>query len=215
MEFGLTFEREGSDLSSVDSWTFPQVELHVGISSRLEVSVIWDGLVSTTTLTPAGVKEHPTAAADFRIGAKLGLTERPHFDAALIGYLNAPVGNALVTGGYADPSARLAWTVPISDRFGFVGTADLKATREADRGVHAKPAASAAFGSRLAGALAGFAGVVAEPPEIGSRPSLWSIEGGLVLPVGEHTQIDLSGSRRVAGDPGDWFVSAGFVRRLR
>ena len=63
--------------------------------------------------------------------------------------------------------------------------------------------------------LNGFVGIVAESPAVGSRPDVWSVEAGFVLPLGVRTQIDVWVSRRVAGGPDDWFVGAGFVRRLR
>ena len=63
--------------------------------------------------------------------------------------------------------------------------------------------------------LNGFAGMVAESPTVGSTPNVWSVEAGFVLPLGVRTQIDVWVSRRVAGGPDDWFVGAGFVRRLR
>lgn len=57
--------------------------------------------------------------------------------------------------------------------------------------------------------------IVAESPPVGSRPHVWSVEAGFVLPLGVSTQIDVWVSRRVAGAPDDWLVGAGFVRRLR
>ena len=65
------------------------------------------------------------------------------------------------------------------------------------------------------GSLNAFAGMVAESPAAGSRPDVWSVEAGVVLPLGVRTQIDVWVSRRVAGGPDDWFLGAGFVRRLR
>jgi hypothetical protein len=46
-------------------------------------------------------------------------------------------------------------------------------------------------------------------------PVVMSIEAGLVLPFADRNQIDVWVSHRISGDPDDWFVSAGFVRRLR
>ncbi len=85
--------------------------------------VTWDGLVSTTNLTSTSSGEtHTTGGADVRLGAKLGLVNRPHVDAALIGYVFLPVGSASVSGGYADPLARLAWSVSVSDSLRVSGT---------------------------------------------------------------------------------------------
>lgn len=176
----------------------------------------WDGLVSTTTPSSASsVEERTTGGADVRIGAKLGLVKRPNVDMALIGYFDLPVGSASVSSGYADPLARLAWGASVSDRIGVSGTADLGGVREGDDRVHLKPAASVSLAGSVGGSLAGFVGVVAEPPDLGSRPSVWSVQAGLELQLGVRTQLDVWVGRRVAGGPDDWFVSAGFVRRLR
>jgi Putative MetA-pathway of phenol degradation len=96
IESGVTFEREGHDPGTTSTFTWPQAELHAGVSSRLDVSVTWDGLVSTTTPSSASsVEERTTGGADVRIGAKLGLVKRPNVDMALIGYFDLPVGERL------------------------------------------------------------------------------------------------------------------------
>jgi hypothetical protein len=216
IEFGFTSEHETGESGAVRSFTAPQSELHAGVTSRFDVSVSWDGFVSATMpAAPAGIEEHDTGYADVRVGAKLAVVRRPRVNSALITYLNAPVGSAFVTDHYTDPAARLAWSVTISERVGVSGTADVQAVRDEDDHVHAKPAASAAVSTTLTGALNGFVGLVAEPASLHSRPSLMSVEAGLVLPFAARNQLDVWVSHRVAGDPDRWFVSAGFVRRLR
>jgi len=133
----------------------------------------------------------------------------------LIGYVELPVGSDSVSSGYADPLARFAWGVSLGDGVGLSGTADLGAAREADGRVRPKPAVSASVGATVVRNLNGFVGIVAESPAAGSRPDVWSIEGGVVLPLGVRTQIDVWASRRLAGGPDDWFLGAGIVRRLR
>ena len=217
-ETGFTWEREGNERTSVRTFTWPQVELHGGVSSWLDLAVIWDGVVSArtrTTVAGLALDDTSTGLDDFRVGAKLRLVRRPRFDGALIGYVNVPVGSAVVTRRYAEPFTRFAWALSFSERLGLSGTADLKAVKEDDDTVRAKPAGSAAFGSSLTASLYGFVGVVTEPPDFGSRPTLWSVEAGLVQAIGERHQIDVWISRRVSGDLDDWFISAGFIRRLR
>ena len=52
-------------------------------------------------------------------------------------------------------------------------------------------------------------------PLFASRPNVWSVEAGLVRAIGERHQVDVWVSRRVSGDIDGWFISAGFIRRLR
>ncbi len=216
VEFGFTNEHEGGDSGTVRFFTAPQSELHAGVTSRFDVSVSWDGFVSTTTSTAqSGTEQHDTGYADIRVGAKLAVVQHSRVHSALIAYLNAPVGSAFVTDHYGDPAARLAWSVAISERVGVSGTGDVQAVRDEDDHVRAKPAASADVSAALTGALNGFVGLVAEPASLHSRPSLLSVEGGLVLPFAARNQLDVWVSHRVTGDPDRWFVSAGFVRRLR
>lgn len=211
VESGLAWEHEGRGADLTKTLTWPQLELHVGLAPHLEVSLAWDGLVSSVS-NPEG---RSTGGADVRLGAKFGLVNRPGVDAALIGYVELPVGSGSVSSGYADPLARFAWGISVSDRVGLSGTADLGAAREPNGRVRPKPAASASLGTTVVKNLNGFVGIVAESPAVGSRPDVWSVEAGFVLPLGGCTQIDVWVSRRVAGGPDDWFVGAGFVRRLR
>ena len=128
VESGLAWEHEGRPANLTKTLTWPQLELHAGLTPRLEVSLAWDGLVSSVS-NPEG---RTTGGADLRLGAKFGLVNRPSVDAALIGYVELPVGSGSVSSGYADPLARFAWGISVSDRVGLSGTADLGAAREAD-----------------------------------------------------------------------------------
>jgi Putative MetA-pathway of phenol degradation len=218
VETGFTLAHDGDDRASVRTLTWPQVELHGGLTSWLDASVIWDGLVTARTRTSSsdGVGEDTTTGLDdFRVGVKVRLVRRPRLNAALIGYVNVPVGSDVVSRRYADPLTRLAWLLAISDRISVAGTADLQAAKEEDGDVRAKPAASAAVGCTLTGPLLGFVGVVAEPPALASRPNVWSVEAGLVRAIGERHQIDVWVGRHINSDIDSWFISGGFIRRLR
>lgn len=216
VESGVAWEHEGRGADLTKTFTWPQVEVHAGLAPRLEVSLAWDGLVSTaaTSSVPTPNGRH-TGWADVRFGVKFGLVNRPDVDAALIGYVDLPVGTDTVSSGYADPLVRFAWGVAAGNRVGLSGTVDLGAAREPDDLVRPKPAASAALGTTVVGTLNGFLGIVAESPAVGSAPNVWSVEAGFVLPLGVGTQIDVWVSRRVAGGADDWLLGAGFVRRLR
>jgi hypothetical protein len=216
IESGFLVEREDDGPNSTRRLIWPLAELHAGVSPRLDFSVTWDGLITTTDLASDSNEEaRTTGGADVRLGAKFSLANRPHLNAALIGYVYLPVGSASVSGGYADPQVRLSWAVPISDSFGFGGTGDLGAVREADGRVRVKPAVYVAVAGKVAGSLAGFVGFVAEPPDLSSTLSVWSAQAGLVFPLGMRHQLDVWVGRHVSGGPDDYFVSAGFVRRLR
>jgi hypothetical protein len=215
MEFGFTSEHETTDQQSIRTHTWPQVEVHAGVSSRVDVSVFWDGVISKRATPGSEEDQDATGGADVRVGGKLRLLHRPRFAAALIGYLTAPVGSIAFSSRYTDPFARLAWAATISDRFGISGTVDLKAVRVDDDSVETKPAASALLAGAIYRAVDGFIGIAVEPPDIGSRPSLMLVETGLVLPIGARNQFDIWISKRVRGDPEDWFISVGYIRRLR
>jgi hypothetical protein len=115
--------------------------------------------------------------------------------------VNAPIGSAFVTDRYFDPTTRLAWAIAISDRVDVSGTIDLKAVRDDDDHLHAKPAASAAVSSTLTGALNGL--VVSSPNlrrylEAQSRcrsRRAWSCR------FADRNQIDVWVSHRFPGDP--------------
>ena len=214
-ETGFTWEHEGSDLASVRTFTWPQVELHGGVTSWLDLAVIWDGLVSATTRcrfrTVAGRHHHGSRRLPARCQVPLAC---PRFDSADRVCDRARRG-AVFSRRYAEPFTRFAWSLPLTKRFGVAGTVDLKAVKEDDDHARAKLAGSAALGGSLADTLDGFVGIVTEPPDFGSRPKVWSVEAGLVRAIGEKHQIDLSISRRIVGDLDNWFISAGFIRRLR
>jgi hypothetical protein len=217
-ETGFTLQHDGDDRASARTLTWPQVELHGGLTSWLDASVIWDGVVSTWTHTSSlGIvdEDSTTGLDDFRVGVKLRLLRRERLNAALIGYVNVPVGSDVVSRRYADPLTRLAWSLTMSDRLSLAGTVDLQAAKEDDGDVRAKPAASAALSCAFTDAVGGFVGVIAEPPALASRPNVWSVEAGLVRAIGDRHQVDVWLGRHVNGDIDGWFISGGFIRRLR
>ena len=110
VESGLAWEHAGRGADLTKTLTWPQLELHAGLAPRLEVSLAWDGLVSSVS-NPEG---RSTGGADVRLGAKFGLVNRPGVDAALIGYVELPVGSGSVSSGYADPLARFAWGISVA-----------------------------------------------------------------------------------------------------
>ena len=126
-----------------------------------------------------------------------------------------PVGSEVLSSRYADPFGRLAWAVTLSEHTGLSGTADLKVVRDQDGSVLSKPAASVQFASAIHGELEGFVALVSEPPALSSKPSVFSVETGLVLQVNQRTQIDLWMSNRINGSTDHWFIGAGYIRRLR
>jgi hypothetical protein len=216
VESGFSWEIQSDSAGPTRTFTWPEVEIHAGVTPRIDVSLTWDGLVSTVVTTPPmNTDGRSTGGADVRLGAKFGLVSRPHFDIALIAYAYLPVGSESVSSDYADPQARFTWAVSFSDRLALWGTADMAAEREDDRHVRAKPAASASLGTTIVKSLNGFVGIIAEPPPDGSTPHVWSVEAGLVLPVGDRHQIDVWVNHQLDESAHHWFVGAGFVRRLR
>ena len=216
IEAGFTWERDGTGAALTQTSTWPQVELHGGIIPRVELSLAWDGLVSVAapdSTTKSG--ERSTGLADVRLGAKFSLVNRP---------MSAPRSSRTgICRSAARPCRRtmptlgLAWPGASRSRVAleYQGTVDLGAAREEDRHVRAKPAASMSLGTTVVRSLNGFIGVVAESPEAGSRPDLWSVETGAVLALGVRTQIDVWVNRRLSGGPDNWFIGGGIARRLR
>ena len=82
-ETGFTLAHDGDDRASARTLTWPQVELHGGLTSWLDLSVIWDGLVSARTHTSSsGIVDEDTTTGldDFRVGVKVRLVRRPRLE---------------------------------------------------------------------------------------------------------------------------------------
>ncbi len=97
IESGFSWEQDGRGASLTKTSTLAELELHGGLTPRLELSLAWDGLVSSAAArSESNAKRRSTGWADVRLGAKFGLVDRPDFDAALIWYTNLPVGSSSV-----------------------------------------------------------------------------------------------------------------------
>jgi hypothetical protein len=212
LESGVLFDDLRSGEGAIHTLVLPQAQLRVGISSRIDASIWWDGFVhvSTRRLADRAV----TGEADPRVGGKVQLLHRDALDLALVASVGLPIGSPSVSSGDPDPQARLSWAVTLTPALGLSGTLDVGEDRR-DRRWRPRPAVSAALNCSLGAQTAAFAGLVAEDGDEGSTIQIWSAEAGLTRELGPRRQIDVWGGRRLAGGSSSWFVGGGFVQRIR
>ena len=212
LESGVQFDHILLDTGTERTLTVPQWQFRAGVSSRVELSLWWEGFVhvSRTGLDDRG----QTGQMDPRVGGKVQLVDRQAFALALIGSVGFPIGSRLLSTGDPDPLLRMAWSAPLTSSLGLSGTFDAAADRR-DGLWGPRPAISAALDRGFGPSVEGFLGVVVEDGDVGSALRIWTAEAGVTCALGSRRQIDLWGGRRLAGGLTVWFVGGGFIQRIR
>jgi hypothetical protein len=212
LESGVRFDRINLDTGPARTVTVPQWQFRAGLSSRVELSLWWDGFVR---LSRAGVADGGrTGQTDPRVGGKLQLVNHEAFALALVGSVGLPVGSRVRSTGDPDPLLRMSWSVPLTASLGLSGTVDAAADRR-DGLWGPRPAISTALGRSFGPSVAGFLGVIAEDGDAGSALRIWSAEAGVTWALGARRQIDFNGGRRLAGGQTVWYAGCGFIQRIR
>ena len=212
LESGVQFGHFSLGTGTERTLTVPQWQFRAGLSSRVELSLWWEGFVhvSGTRLDDGGQTGH----TDPRVGGKVQLVDRHAFAVALVGSVGLPIGSRLLSTGDPDPLLRVSWSAPLTSSLGLSGTVDAAADwRDGLWGP--RPALSAALDSGFGPSVGGFLGVVVEGGEVGSTLRIWTAEAGVTCALGARRQIDISGGRRLAGGLTVWFVGGGFIQRIR
>jgi Putative MetA-pathway of phenol degradation len=209
LESGIQFDHIRVDPGTERALTVPQWQFRTGLSSRVELSLWWEGFVHVST------DDHgQTGETDPRVGGKVQLVDRQAVALALIGSVGLPVASRLLSTGDPDPLLRMAWSAPLTSSLGLSGTVDVAADRR-DGLWGPRPAISAALDGGFGPSVGGFLGVVVEGGEVGAALQIWTAEAGVTRALGPRRQIDLSGGRRLAGGLTAWFVGGGFIQRIR
>jgi len=186
LESGHTFAK----LGRTEAHTIGEVLVRVGLVERVEARI---GLNSYTVAgSPDGA---PDGAEDLSLGFKWTLaardagTRRGEPDVALLVEADLPTGAEKIGGDGVRPSAILALSWPLSERFDFGMNGGLEyASGGGERFARASGSATAAFS--LAEGLGVFAEVFALFPEEKGGPDTHFINAGLTLLAGPDLQFD-------------------------
>jgi hypothetical protein len=212
IESGVLFEHVRLVEGTAHTLTWPQAQVRVGLSSRVDASLWWDGFVR---ISVRGLPEPvTTGGADPRVGGKFQVVHRDALDLALVASVGLPVGSRALSSGDPDPLARLSWSVALTPELGLAGTIDVAEDRR-DGAWRPRPAVSAALTRSFGSRVGTFAGLVVEDGDEGSSLHVWSAEAGVTGALGPRRQIDVWGGRRLSGGDASWFVGGGLVQRVR
>jgi hypothetical protein len=217
-EIGWTLEQEELAAVRERGTAVPQVKARLGLTPRLEGRLGFVGWQRREITGPLGVTS-ANGMGDVDVGFKYqavaGRGSIP--DAALIGTLSLPTGDAGFGSPRADPTVLLAFASGLTDRLGLGYNVGASWTTETGAGGRASVlellyTVSLGIGlTHRAGAfLEAFGSVAAER----TRPSRRSVDGGFTYRVRDNLQLDVSGGVGLNRDAADWFLGAGVAVRL-
>lgn len=122
--------------------TFPSMALRTGLSSKVELDLLWDGW----NIDDADNQSSKTSVADVSIGGKYRIHESSGYNLTALGLLSLPVGSSPSTSDEIDPTLGLLWDFSLSSQTSLFGVVQASSFKfEGDRAYDAQVAIGASF----------------------------------------------------------------------
>jgi hypothetical protein len=190
IEMGATYSRERNG-EHVDTWTFPEPLLRVGVLDRAELRLAADGVVirdvhgATTAHT----------GSDLEVSTKIRILEQAVWlpMTSMLAGLTFPTGGRAVTSAGYDPFGTLLVSWQIGERFSVDADLGLAApTQGSDHpGRVVETFVAASWGMSLSESVGTFLEYDTTLRASG-RPDAHTLEGGLTYLVTDDLQLDVS-----------------------
>lgn len=137
--YQYAFNTTGIDQSTQ---TLPLLVLRTGLSSKVELDLLWDGWnINDTDNQPT-----ETSNADISIGGKYKLHESSKYNLTALGLLSLPIGSSPSTSDNVDPLLGLLWDYSLSSQVSLFGVVQASSFKyELDRVYDAQVAIGVSF----------------------------------------------------------------------
>lgn len=109
----------GKNSTNSVTQTLPLLGLRTGLSSKVELDVLWNGWNFDTAKNQPAV----TSTADVSIGGKYRLHKSSNYDLTLPGLISLPFGSSASTSNTVDPLLGLLWDYTLSSNASLFGVA--------------------------------------------------------------------------------------------
>ena len=206
-EFGYqyAFNTDGVDR---DTQTVPQLNVRVGVTPNVELSLLWDGW----NINDADDQSSDTSVADVSVGGKYRLQESEQYNLTLLGLVSLPVGSEPSTSDDVDPLLGLLWDYTLSEQvslFGVVQSSSFK--YEGDRTYDAQLAVGASFSHSPR--LSTFIEVYGIWPSESELDDEAVLDAGIIYLWSKDIQLDINAGVGL-NDDSDNFIGVGMAVRF-
>ena len=212
IEGGLTFERQTEGEPDTDSLTVPEIELRLGVHTRLEFQLSAAGLVEEWYRGD----ESRTGGSDLELDARVRLFEQDGWcPATAVEFgLSFPTGSDFATSDDVDPEGEILYAWDFAERWNLNGNFDFasESQGEDDSSRHFVFRPELALGLTITDRIGGFVeyyGVIEE-----KAADQHSVDGGFTLLLSDDLQLDVSAGAGLNDAAPDFFVAAGVAWRL-
>lgn len=182
--YQYAFNNNGIDQSTQ---TLPLLTLRTGLSSKVELDLLWDGWnFDDTDNQPSD-----TSTADVSIGGKYRLHESPNYNLTVLGLLSLPIGSSPSTSDRVDPLLGLLWDYSLSSQVSLFGVFQASSFKyEGDRVYDAQVAIGASFSH--ADRIGTFIEIYSILPSEAKLDDEIVIDGGITYLLSKDVQLDIN-----------------------
>ena len=220
VESGYTFTRDGSGAVTLNSHSYPEIHLRLGMFAEWfewRIDQNFNSLRQTQAGVPKPIQS-VSGATDFLLGAKFALTEQKKVlpEMAIIFQTTAPVGSRAFTSGKVLPGISYQYGWNLSERYTLAGSFVGNAAVDDDDHSYVQLANSLSLGvnwTKKFGSYFEYIGFYpAGATSAGFGPQYY-VDSGFQYKLNKNFQVDIRaglGLNRVASD---YFVGSGFAAR--
>ncbi len=208
IEAGYQYEFNRSGLDTATS-TLPQLVLRTGITDKLELDIVWDG-VNRDSLQGF---PNETSEADLAIGGKYRLFESESFNLTLLGLITAPIGSSPSTSDNVDPLLGLLWDYGLSDKVGLFGVFQSTRLEDEDENSFIENQLGLGVSYGHTDKLVSFVEYFAAIPQSSDQDEQHIIDAGVTYLYSDDIQLDFSAGVGL-NDETSHFVSFGIAARF-
>ena len=200
------FNRSGLDTSTQ---TIPQLVLRTGLTDKLELDLLWDGLNQDR------IQGFPseTSSADVAIGGKYRLLQSEKLNLTLLGLVSLSVGSEPSTSDNADPLLGLLWDYGISDTIQLFGVFQTTRLEDDDGSSFQENQIGLGVGFGHSDKLSTFVEYFAALPDQSGLDDQHIVDAGITYLYSDDIQLDISAGVGL-NDETSHFISFGIATRF-
>lgn len=203
--YQYTFNNSSVDLSI---HTLPQLVLRTGISSDIELDLLWNGW----NIDHTDNHSSKTSISDVSIGGKYRLIENDKYNLTALALLSLPVGSSPSTSDHVDPLLGLLWDYSLSNSISAFGMLQaISSILEDGREYNLQPAIGLSF--THTSRIGTFVEYYSDIPLRSGSSSIIVIDGGLTYLLNDNIQLDINAGAGL-NNASDNFIGTGIAIRF-
>ncbi len=186
VELGYQYASSNND-SKQFSQSLPLMVLRTGLSEKIELDLLWDGL----NIDKEKNQPTTTSRADISVGGKYRIYESTQYNLTALGILSLPTGSVPSKSNHFDPLLGLLWDYSLSDETSLFGTVQASSYEAESSRIYDTQAAIGASFSHTE-SIGTFVEIYTIVPSKSTLEREHVLDGGVTYLLSQDIQLDFN-----------------------